>query len=153
MSCCNTIYNVSLKVQYWSTWGPKIALWPVSTNVTSWIWSIQLSHHGPIYGPVFFLLSLIFSSLSLSRPPRGSAHGKQRGEIRHMRPYSVGNYCCDGDGTMMTEAKVLLISPTPLPTPPLFGGGEESLYIFVVQEPITSHIIFTFFMKRVHCTE
>uniref|UniRef100_A0A0D3GSB8 Uncharacterized protein n=1 Tax=Oryza barthii TaxID=65489 RepID=A0A0D3GSB8_9ORYZ len=80
------------------------------------------------------------------RPPRGSAHGKRRGEIRHMRPYSVGNYCCDGDGTMMTEAKVLLISPTPLPTPPLFGGGEESMCIFVVQEPITSHIIFTFFL-------
>uniref|UniRef100_A0A0E0I2A2 Uncharacterized protein n=1 Tax=Oryza nivara TaxID=4536 RepID=A0A0E0I2A2_ORYNI len=39
------------------------------------------------------------------RPPRGSAHGKRRGEIQHMRPYSVGNYCCDGDGTIMTEAK------------------------------------------------
>uniref|UniRef100_A0A0E0ED17 Uncharacterized protein n=1 Tax=Oryza meridionalis TaxID=40149 RepID=A0A0E0ED17_9ORYZ len=23
-----------------------------------------------------------------------------------MRPYSVGNYCCDGDDTMMTEAKL-----------------------------------------------
>lgn len=65
-----------------------------------------------------------------------------------MRPYSVGNYCCDGDGTMMTEAKVLLISPTPLPTPPLFGGGEESLCIFVAQKPITSHIIFTFFYEE-----